>query len=764
MATTAIPLNTKQVFIMRGKSFSVLGRLGYFMMASPSLLAVFSASVSAAPVVGREETVNGGVPERWDLAQNATLTVNGAQTLAITSENSTLIVNPGSTIRQITARQGSTVNLRGATVSSTSGLAAVLLSSTQATIDSSTISGNRLGLQVVRDSQGQEGSSVSVANGTRITGMTGGALVSAFSVLNLSDSDLIGTGATSYGLRLSSGQANAQNSTITGGGEGVVINSDPNRVQPATLNLENTTVQGISGSAILVNHANAEDSPSAITLTNSRLLSGNGTLLDVRGGADASLAVNDSTLKGDIVTEQGSIARLTLQNNSTLTGQLQNVQSATINDSSRWVLTSNSSIDQLNLNSGGSVVFGTSDAFYQLNVASLSGNGRFVMGTNFTTGETDVLNITGTAQGTHELLIASSGNDPASGQPVRVVQTAGGDAVFFMNRDVDLGTYSYGLVKSGNDWILDPSTRTISPGARSVLALFNTASTVWLGELTSLRSRMGELRFSGGQAGAWGRTYTNKYNIADGSGVGYKQRQSGFTLGADAPLPLGDGQWLIGVMAGQSQSDLDLDAGTSGSVESYYLGGYVTWLDKHTGYYFDGVLKANRFNNDAKVGLSDGTRAKGDYDNSAIGGSVEIGKHITFANGNFVEPYTQLSAVVIEGKNYSLSNDLQAEGDRTHSFIGKAGLTAGRNIELDQGRTVQPYIRLAWVHEFAKNNEVQVNNNVFNNDLSGSRGELGAGVAVAIARNFSVHADFEYSNGQYIKQPLGANLGIRYTW
>lgn len=749
---------------MRGKSFSVLGRLGYFMMASPSLLAVFSASVSAAPVVGREETVNGGVPERWDLAQNATLTVNGAQTLAITSENSTLIVNPGSTIRQITARQGSTVNLRGATVSSTSGLAAVLLSSTQATIDSSTISGNRLGLQVVRDSQGQEGSSVSVANGTRITGMTGGALVSAFSVLNLSDSDLIGTGATSYGLRLSSGQANAQNSTITGGGEGVVINSDPNRVQPATLNLENTTVQGISGSAILVNHANAEDSPSAITLTNSRLLSGNGTLLDVRGGADASLAVNDSTLKGDIVTEQGSIARLTLQNNSTLTGQLQNVQSATINDSSRWVLTSNSSIDQLNLNSGGSVVFGTSDAFYQLNVASLSGNGRFVMGTNFTTGETDVLNITGTAQGTHELLIASSGNDPASGQPVRVVQTAGGDAVFFMNRDVDLGTYSYGLVKSGNDWILDPSTRTISPGARSVLALFNTASTVWLGELTSLRSRMGELRFSGGQAGAWGRTYTNKYNIADGSGVGYKQRQSGFTLGADAPLPLGDGQWLIGVMAGQSQSDLDLDAGTSGSVESYYLGGYVTWLDKHTGYYFDGVLKANRFNNDAKVGLSDGTRAKGDYDNSAIGGSVEIGKHITFANGNFVEPYTQWSAVVIEGKNYSLSNDLQAEGDRTHSFIGKAGLTAGRNIELDQGRTVQPYIRLAWVHEFAKNNEVQVNNNVFNNDLSGSRGELGAGVAVAIARNFSVHADFEYSNGQYIKQPLGANLGIRYTW
>lgn len=749
---------------MRGKSLSGPGRSRRYIVLSPSLLAILSAFASAAPVVGREETVNGGTPERWDLFQSATLTVNGAQTLAINSENSTLIVNPGSTTQQISAREGSTVNLSNATVSATGGLAAVFLSSSQATIDSSSITGNRVGLQVVRDANTQDGSSVYVTNGTKITGVTGGALVSAFSVLNLSDSDLLGTGASSYGLRLNSGQATALNSSIIGGREGVVIDSDLNQAQPATLNLENTTVQGKTGAAILVDFANTTDSTADITLTNSRLLAGNGTLLDVRGGADASLVVNDSTLNGDIVTEQGSTTKLTLQNNSKLTGQLQNVASATINDSSQWVLTGNSSIDQLNLNNGGSVVFGATDAFYQLNVTSLSGNGRFVMGTNFTTGETDVLNITGTAQGTHELLIASSGLDPASGQPVRVVQTAGGDARFFMSRDVDLGTYSYGLAKSGNDWILDPSTRTISPGARSVLALFNTASTVWLGELTSLRTRMGELRFNGGQSGAWGRTYTNKYNIADGSGVGYQQHQSGFTLGADAPLPLGDGQWLVGVMAGQSQSDLDLDAGTSGSVDSYYVGGYLTWLDAQTGYYFDGVLKANRFNNDAKVGLSDGTRAKGDYDNSGVGGSVEIGKHISLADGNFLEPYTQWSAVVIEGKDYSLSNDLQAEGDRTRSFIGKVGVTAGRNIELDQGRTVQPYIRLAWAHEFAKNNEVQVNNNVFNNDLSGSRGELGAGVAVAIARSFSVHADFEYSNGRYFEQPLGANIGIRYIW
>ena len=738
------------------------GTISYAIL-STSLLSFFISSASAAPVVGREEIVSGGAPERWDLSQGATLTVNGAQTLAINSDSSILNVNVGSTTQQISARNGSTVYLNGATVSGTGGLAAVLLSNSDATIDKSTITSNRIGLQAVRDFTTQIGSKVTVGNST-ISGNLGGALVSAFSTLDLVDSTLMGTGATSYGLRLRSGQASAKSSWIIGGKEGVVIDLDPNEVQPAVLSLDNATVQGQTSSAILVDFANTSNSTATVSLTQSHLLAGNGTLLDVRGGAITSLFVNDSHLTGNIVTEQGSTTHLTLQGSSTLTGRLENVSSATINDGSSWVMAADGSIDQLTLNHGGSVVFGANDAFYQLNVTSLSGSGRFLMGTDFATGQTDLLNVTGNASGTHELVIASSGVDPATGQPIRVVQTAGGDAQFFMTRAVDLGTYSYGLTKSGNDWVLDPSTRTVSPGARSVLALFNTPSTIWLGELTSLRTRMGELRFNGGRAGAWGRTYGNKYNVADGSGVGYQQTQQGFTLGADAPLPIGDGQWLVGAMAGHSKSDLNLDAGTSGRVDSYYLGAYATWLDPRSGFYFDGVLKANRFRNEAKVGLSDGKRAKGDYDNTGLGGSIEVGRHLPLGNGYFVEPFTQWSAVVVQGKDFSLDNDLQAEGDRMRSLIGKAGATVGRSIELEKGRVLQPYLRAAWAHEFAKNNEVQVNNNVFNNDLSGSRTELATGVAMALTKNFHVHADFEYSNGRNIEQPLGINIGGRYEW
>jgi outer membrane autotransporter protein len=501
---------------------------------------------------------------------------------------------------------------------------------------------------------------------------------------------------------------------------------------------------------------------------------GGAGLLKLLGGStlkgdvsSSNVSLDASSMSGDITSGGGVVS---LANNSVFTGNLINVDSATLAGSSTWDMVGSNTLNSLAMNDS-TVRFGATNAFYQLNVGTLSGNGTFVMDADYLTNEHDLLNVTGSATGSHTLLIAGSGADPTSPQPLTVVQTGGGNATFTLagDRAVDVGTYSYQLASASNsaggtDWFLDPNTATISPGTRSVLALFNTAPTVWYGELTSLRSRMGELRFNGGKAGGWVRTYGNKYNVDEASGVGYQQTQQGLSLGADAPLPVGDGLWLVGVLAGHSKSDLDLSRGTSGTVNSYYAGIYTTWMDQASGYYFDGVLKFNRFRNDSKVSISDGTRAKGDYDNSGAGGSVEFGRHIKLNDGYFIEPYSQLSAVVIQGKDYELNNDMRAEGDRTRSLLGKVGMTAGRNFEMSDGKVVQPYVRVAGVHEFAKNNEVQVNNNVFNNDLSGSRGELGAGVAVAFSDSLQVHADFDYSNGENIEQPFGANVGLRYSW
>ncbi|WP_207282961.1 autotransporter outer membrane beta-barrel domain-containing protein [Pseudomonas sp. FW300-N2F2] len=755
-----------------------------------------STSVQADLVEnGEVRDVAPGTPsDRYQVIQESTLNVNGASILDVISNNSAINVRPGSTTQQIWASNGSRVTLDGATVTgaSTGSIAGVRLEASQGTInDSSVTNANGIGLHLLQ-SLGV-GSSATVSDSV-IRGSEGGAFASALSTLDIRNSHIEGTGADSYGVRLFSADATFTNSTIIGGLNGLDLRGNRPLPRESNVLLDGTTVEGKNGAAIRVVPAGAASTAININLTNgSNLIAGNGNLLeavdgvtanmnvsnsgavvlkgnvDVSGNSTVNLGFDQGRMEGDFIVESGSTGTLRLANGSLFKGNLTNVSGVTINSGSDWEMAGDNTVGALAM-SGGRVVFGGADEFYRLNVGTLTGEGTFKMDVDWATNQHDVLNVTGVASGNHALLVNGSGVDPTSAQALTLVQTAAGDATFGLAGDqVDVGTYSYKLVSAANgsggtDWFLDPETATVSPGTRTVMALFNTAPTVWLGELYSLRSRMGELRFNGGKAGAWGRTYGNKYNVDAASGTGYKQTQQGFSLGADAPLPVGDGQWLVGAMAGHSNSDLDLSRGSSGTVKSYYVGAYTTWLDADTGYYFDGVLKLNSFHNEAKVSMSDSSRAKGSYNTTGLGGSVEFGRHIKLDNDYFIEPYTQFSAVVIQGQDYGLDNGMQAEGDRTHSFLGKVGMTGGRNFTLDDGTVLQPYVRLAMAHEFAKNNEVQVNNNVFNNDLSGSRGELGAGVAAQLSERLQLHADFDYANGKHIEMPFGANVGLRYSW
>ncbi|MGH8383148.1 autotransporter outer membrane beta-barrel domain-containing protein [Pseudomonas sp.] len=505
-----------------------------------------------------------------------------------------------------------------------------------------------------------------------------------------------------------------------------------------------------------------QDGNASLRLNNGAQLTGT---VNAATGSTVNLALNQASMVGDVLAEQGSITTVVLNNNAQLTGKLANVQQLEINSGSAWTMTGDSTLGNLAM-SNGRVTMGDNATFQRLNVTNLSGNGDFHMASDFATGASDFINVTGTSSGNHGLLVASSGSE-AGVESVQLVQTADGGAQFHLLNDrgqVDVGAYSYQLAAKDNGWYLDQETRTISPGTRAVMALFNSPITVAYGEQASLRSRMGELRYSQGRsAGVWARAYGNQYNIADASsGVGYQQNQRGLSLGAD--MRVGESDWLVGVLAGSSRSDLNLSYGTSGSIDSYYLGGYATWLDSETGYYVDTVLKYNRYQNNAKVGLSDGTRAKGDYDTHGMSASVEAGKHIKLNDGVFIEPFAKVDVATVAGKDFSLDNSMRAEGDSSQSLLGKAGVTLGKTIELGADSMVQPYVKAAFAHEFAQRNEVQVNNNVFNNDLSGSRAELGAGVVLSLSKQFQVHVDVDYMNGKNIEQPYGVNVGLRYAF
>lgn len=719
-----------------------------FIVAMPMLVGNQAQARQLLP--GETAVISNPSPaETWSAGSASSLTINGGSTLGISASGASSVV------------------LNGVSTTGSSGPSAVQITNSTADINSSMIVGNRTGLNVARVSGTASGSVVN-ANGSTITGVNRGAAVSSYSTLNLSNTKLTGTGTNSSGLTLAGGSATASaQSLIAGEQNGVVFTADPTDTQSSALTLNQSHVQSTSGAAILIDVPSVSGSTVQIDVHDgSTIVGGNGVILDVRGGANTTMNVERSALAGDIVSDAASNTAVVLGSQAILSGRMENVANVSINDGGRWDVTGASSIGAMQLN-GGAVSLQTAPGFYQLNVASLSGNnGTFALKTDFTTGQTDSVNIVGNASGDHNLQVASSGSDAPSGQPITLVRTGGGDAQFrLINGSVDLGAFRYELASSGNDWFLNPTTRTISPGARSVLALFNTAIPVWYGDMSPVHTRLGELRSSDQNAGSWGRVYAKKNNVADGSGVAYQQTQRGFSLGWDVPLPsFADGQWLIGIMAGHSDSDLNLDYGTSGEIESNYLGGYVTWVDRASGYYFDGLVKYNHYRNEAKVSLSDGARTKGSYNTSGIGWESEFGRHIMLNEKSFIEPFARLSAVVIQGDDFRLENGMDAKGDTARSLLGSIGMKAGRTFNFGNDVSTQPYLKVGLEHEFAENNEVKVNNNVFNNNLSGSRIAWGTGLAVSMSKSLQGHAEFDYIKGKNFEQPYGFSLGMRYLW
>ncbi|MHC8310420.1 autotransporter outer membrane beta-barrel domain-containing protein [Pseudomonas sp. GT1P32] len=699
--------------------------------------------------------------------------------------NSTLNV-AGSTTKSIFVETGSTLNINGGTINADTGIEGISITNSSATINSTKVFSDTVGLVVNRVNNSLQGSVVSATN-SEFHGGELGARVTGFSTLTLFNTSLTGTDVGSVGLNVRGGEVLASaDSRISGDRAGVIMDRDPAGVGANTLVLDNSTAEGRNGAAIVVEQGiNA----TIEVLNNSTLIGGNGNVLQVEGASTASMRVANSTLQGnvqvtgnstanltfnsasmvgDILRENGSTANVTLNNRSSFTGRLNN-SNLSLNSGSNLTMVGDDRIGTLTL-SNSTVNFGAPGAQRanrQLEVGTLNGSGIIAMQGNFQTGESDLLKA-GAATGSYELAVNASGKDATAPRQLTLVQIGNNQADFaLLGGRVDVGTWQYDLAERTNasgeaEYYLNPTTR-LSSGAQSVVALFRTALTVSYGELKSLENRMGELQADDKRHGLWVRAYGNKWNVDDGStGVGYRQQQQGFTLGADTRL--GDSPWTVGMLAGYSKSDLNLNGGTSATVDSYYFGPYFGWLNQDNGYFVDGALKFNHFRNESKVGMSDGKRAEGDYNNSAVSAMVEGGRHIDLGDGWFAKPSVQVSAAIIQGESYYLDNGMSAEGDDTHSLRTKLGVMAGRSINLGDTQ-VRPYGRVAVVHEFASNDDnVRVNGNSINNNLSGSGFEVGAGVMVSVSERLHLGVGVDYAKGKNIEQPVAATFSANYQF
>lgn len=600
--------------------------------------------------------------------------------------------------------------------------------------------------------------------------------------LNLSNSEVLAEGKGSTGLYISAGDTNSGSQVV----------------------LDNVRMATISGPAIK-NDAAILD----LTLKNgTQVISGNGVLLDDQASGTTPGVVNITAdnhvmLEGDILTLAENQVDFTLTNTSQYTGAIKGIDSLSMDTSSAWYMTGNSNIDHLDNN--GMVTFShESDEFSTLTMETLVGNGAFAMSTEISTLSGDLIEVTGTASGSYQLYISDSGKEPQSpDDELTVVKTGGGDEHFALNGGaVDVGAYQYQLEEQGNDWVLvqktteddggsddggsgggdggnedggsgegggsggddgDSGKPVPTPTTLTALGLFNAVPNAWYGELTTLRTRMGEVREGKKDGGAWVRMLGNQYDVNDGAGVAYQQEQVGMSIGVDDVNDLESGKLMTGLFTGFSRSDLDFDDGSTGKIDSYFIGGYATWL-LDSGWFVDSVVKANNFTSHADARMTNGEYADGGYSVPALGASVEVGRNITFGDNWFVEPSAQLASVWVKGDSYIFSNELEAESGSVTSHQGALSAVVGKTFELDNGATLQPWIRAAFVQEFSDDNSVSINGHHFNNDMSGARGEYGAGLSSQVRENLQVYADVRYAKGDKIESPWGGNLGVRWSW
>ncbi|HFI5762218.1 TPA: autotransporter YejO [Escherichia coli] len=380
-----------------------------------------------------------------------------------------------------------------------------------------------------------------------------------------------------------------------------------------------------------------------------------------------------------------------------------------------------------------SSVTASAENFITLTTNTLSGNGNFYMRTDMANHQSDQLNVTGQATGDFKIFVTDTGASPAAGDSLTLVTTGGGDAAFTLGNAggvVDIGTYEYTLLDNGNhSWSLAENRAQITPSTTDVLNMAAAQPLVFDAELDTVRERLGSVKGVSYDTAMWSSAINTRNNVTTDAGAGFEQTLTGLTLGID----------------------------------SYTLGAYAGW-EHQNGAYVDGVVKVDRFANTIHGKMSNGATAFGDYNSNGAGAHVESG--FRWVDGLWsVRPYLAFTGFTTDGQDYTLSNGMRADVGNTRILRAEAGTAVSYHMDLQNGTTLEPWLKAAVRQEYADSNQVKVNDDgKFNNDVAGTSGVYQAGIRSSFTPTLSGHLSVSYGNGAGVESPWNTQAGVVWTF
>lgn len=302
-----------------------------------------------------------------------------------------------------------------------------------------------------------------------------------------------------------------------------------------------------------------------------------------------------------------------------------------------------------------------------------------------------------------------------------------------------------------------------TPSTDAVLSLAVAPELVFNNELQSLRAGRGILEKNRENAAFWTYTIKNKERIATDH-THFKLDQTGIMLGTDWVAQLLYGNLYIGGFGSYDQARINhARRGVSG-MDTYSFGTYATYLNEY-GWYLDSILKYNRYQNHLKAVSTSGLAIQGDYNQWAIGTSLEGGYRFQTGQSTWVRPYSQFTWLQIKGKEIQLSNGMIGDISLSTSLRSEIGLSIRRAFNFNTNALLIGYVTAAWLREYIDNNHTMINKrHKFITDLSDNAGKLAIGLNSFVSKNLTFYTEAQYLKGYKMTQSLQGILGIRYSF
>ena len=392
-----------------------------------------------------------------------------------------------------------------------------------------------------------------------------------------------------------------------------------------------------------------------------------------------------------------------------------------------------------------------------VNIENLQGNG----GTINTDSVSNKLSIENkaadtslTVNGTKEVTDAIASGNADLQKLADVVKSNGKSAADTVTSDANdiIGGYSAEVVDGK---VAVDSVKTVENTTnRAISDMANISLMTWRQENNDMNKRLGELRDSKGEHGAWVRMARGESKYGSQN---VKNQYNYYQVGYDEKLSTNT-NWTVGVALTRTEGTSTFARGTGENKHTGFAV-YGSYLNDN-GSFVDLIAKYARMDNDySTIGAGVGDAS---YETNGYSLSAEYGKRFTKDNGFWIEPQVELTYGTVGSVDYLTSKGARVHQDSVDSLVGRLGFSLGKDIK--QGNV---YVRASYLYDFDGETKATMSGAgtaSFEQDLGGGWWEVGVGTNLNLSDATHLYFDVEKTYGGNVATPWQWNAGVRWSF